>query len=111
MSTARLGREREHRVAADMTKRGGWRKVMRASASKGSADLLMVSEEHGAALVQVGSKTKTLGPADRLRLITDARDCGALALLAIVIPRAPIRYWHVTPGVPSTWDEWVITDV
>ena len=88
--------------------RGGWRLVMRAAASKGSADLLMVSGEHGPALVQVGSRTKTLGPADRLRLLTDAHDCGALALLAIVIPRAPIRYWRVTPGVPSTWDEWMV---
>lgn len=104
-NTARLGRDREHRVIRHM-ETTGWRKVMRASASKGSGDALMVHPEHGAALVQVGSQSKRLGPAERARLIADAEDGGMLALLAIVVPRAPIRFWHVTTGVPSTWQEW-----
>ena len=107
MSSARLGREREHRVARDMA-RGGWRLVMRAAGSKGSADLLMVSAEHGAALVQVGSRSKTLGPADRERLMDAAELCGALALLAIVVPRRGITYYQVTRDIPSKWAAWPV---
>jgi hypothetical protein len=105
MSTARLGRDREHRVAADLA-RCGWQLIMRAAASKGPADLLMAHPEHGAALVQVGSRTKTLGPDDRERLCTAAELCSSLALLAVVIPRQPIAYHVVDRGVPSRWARW-----
>jgi hypothetical protein len=105
MSTARLGRDREHRVAADLA-RFGWQLVMRAAASKGPADLLVAHSEHGAALVQVGSKSKTLGPADRERLVTAAELCSALPLLAVVIPRQPIAYHVVDRGLPSRWARW-----
>jgi len=105
MSTARLGRDREHRVAGDLTT-AGWSLVMRAAASKGPADLLMAHPEHGAALVQVGSKSKTLGPADRERLCNAADLCSALPLLAVVIPRQPVAYWLVTRDTPSRWGRW-----
>lgn len=105
MSTARLGRDREYRVQRDLTAHG-WKPIMRAAASKGAADLLLGHPEHGAALVQVGSKSKVLGPADRERLCAAAELCSALALLAIVIPRQGIRYWQVTRGLPRTWVEW-----
>lgn len=104
-NTARLGRDREHRVVADMESRG-WIKGMRASASKGAADLLMAHPVHGAALVQVGSKSKTLGPAERERLCYLAELCGALPLLAIVAPRRPTAYWLVTRDTPSRWTRW-----
>lgn len=107
MSTATDGRRREHKVRDDLA-RHGWLPIMRAAASKGPADLLLAHRDHGAALVQVGSRTKTLGPADRERFVTAAEMCGALALLAIVIPRQGIRYWHVTRGLPRTWAEWEV---
>lgn len=105
MSTATLGRDREYRVRNAMTT-DGWLYVMRAAGSKGAADLLMAHPEHGAALVQVGSQSKTLGPADRDRLCNAAELCGALALLAIVVPRKPIRYALVTRETPSRWAAW-----
>jgi hypothetical protein len=61
---------------------------------------------HGAALVQVGSKSKTLGPADRERLCDAADLCSALPLLAIVVPRQPIAYWRVSRDLPSRWGRW-----
>jgi hypothetical protein len=84
----------------------GWFSIMRAASSKGCADLLLAHPIHGAALVQVGSKSKALGPDDRARLTHAAWLCSALPVLAIVIPYAPIRYWLVTNGKPSTWNEW-----
>lgn len=105
MSTASDGRRREHKVRDDL-KAHGWEFVMRAAASKGAADLLMAHPEHGPALVQVGSKTKTLGPDDRERLCHVADLCSALPLLAIVTPRRPITYYVVTRDIPSTWTSW-----
>jgi len=105
MSTATIGRAREYHVRDAMTA-AGWLPIMRASSSKGAADLLMAHEDHGAALIQVGSRTKTLGPLDRRRLLAAARLCSALPVLAIVIPRQPVRYWLVEDGIPSTWEEW-----
>lgn len=104
MSTATQGRYTEHKVADDLTRRGGWVKVMRAAASKGAADLLMAHPVHGAALVQVGRGSKRLGPADRERLCEAADLCGALALLAIAVPREAPTYWRVTRDTPSKWD-------
>ena len=105
MSTARVGRDREYAVMRHL-EQYGWRKVMRAAGSKGSADLLMVHAVHGPALIQVGGTHKTLGPAERARLIADADDCGALALLAIPIPRHGITYYQITLGTPRTWPRW-----
>lgn len=105
MSTATDGRRREHKVRDDLAARG-WVPIMRAAASKGPADLLLAHPDHGAALVQVGSRTKTLGPADRERFCTAAELCGALALLAVVIPRAGITYWTVTRDTASKWERW-----
>lgn len=105
MSTATTGRTREYRVRDHMATHG-WVPIMRAAASKGAADLLLAHPEHGAALVQVGSKSKVLGPADRERLCTAAELCSALALLAIVIPRQPVAYWLVTRDIPSKWNRW-----
>ena len=105
MSHYRAGRDREYRTRDDMTE-AGWEWIMRASSSKGAADLLMAHEEHGAALVQVGGKSKTLGPAARARLLRAAWLCGALPILAVAAPRQPIRYWQVSEGTASTWTEW-----
>lgn len=105
MSTAQTGARRERQVR-DAMAADGWVFGMRAAASKGAADLLMAHPIHGAALVQVGSKSKTLGPADRERLCDLAELCSALPLLAIVVPRQPIAYWHVTRDTPSRWTRW-----
>ena len=105
MSTAQTGARRERQVRDAMIK-DGWVFIMRAAASKGPADLVMAHPFHGVALVQVGSKSKTLGPMDRRRLCGAARLCSALAVLAVVIPREPIRYWAVTDQTPSRWTEW-----
>jgi len=105
VSTATNGRAREYKVRDHMTETG-WFPIMRAAASKGPADLLLAHPVHGAALVQVGSKSKTLGPADRERLCHAAELCGSLALLAVVIPRRPITYWEVTRETPGKWSRW-----
>lgn len=105
MSTATDGRRREYTVRNHLITHG-WTFIMRAAASKGPADLTMAHPIHGPALIQVGSRTKTLGPTDRERLCTAADLCGALPLLAIVIPRQGVRYWHINRGEPRTWTEW-----
>lgn len=103
MSTATIGRTREYAVRDHLINEG-WTFVMRAAASKGAADLLMGHPLWGSALIQVGSKSKTLGPAERDRLCTAAELCGALALIAIVTPRQPITLRTVTRGKPSEWE-------
>jgi hypothetical protein len=105
MSSASVGRSREYTVRDRMID-AGWESIMRAASSKGCADLLMAHKEHGPALIQVGSKSKALGPADRARLLHAAWLCSALPILAIVVPYHQTRYWHVTAGTPSTWNEW-----
>lgn len=105
MSTASIGRSREYRVRDEMIA-NGWAFIVRAAASKGPADLIMAHPFEGVALVQVGSVSKVLGPADRERLVAAAELCSAFALLAVVVPRHPIRYWHVTRDIPSRWQEW-----
>lgn len=105
MSTAATGRRREYIVRDAMTA-DGWVCIARAAASKGPADLVMAHPFHGVALVQVGSKSKALGPDDRERLCAAAELCSALPLLAIVVPRQPIRFFVVTRDVPSKWPEW-----
>ncbi len=107
MSTASQGSARERKVRDDMVAHG-WSFIMRAAASKGSADLLMAHPLHGAALVQVGTGNKTLGPVDRLRFVTDASLCGALPLLASAAYRRGITYWWVSLGPASGWDRWWI---
>lgn len=105
MSTASIGRAREYRVRDHMID-AGWELINRSSSSKGAADLIMGHETHGGALIQVGSKSKTLGPAERARLLRAAWLMSALPILAVVIPRHPIRYWLVDAGTPSTWTEY-----
>lgn len=108
MSTATDGRRREHKVRDQLTAHG-WVPIMRAAGSKGPADLFLGHPVHGGALVQVGSVSKTLGPADRERLVAAAELVGALALLAIVAPRQPVTYWQVTRDTPSRWDKWEVS--
>lgn len=103
MSTATNGRAREHRFAKYAATRG-WTQEMRAAGSKGAADLLLSHPDHGAAFVQVGGKSKQLGPDDRARLVAAASRCGALALLAVYAPRLTV--WQVTEDVPSKWERW-----
>ena len=109
MSTASSGRAREHRVRDAMTTRG-WETIARSAGSKGPADLVLAHEDHGLALVQVGTANKTLGPADRARLLRAAWLCSALPIVANVIASpgkaTHITYWHVVDGPPSTWQEW-----
>lgn len=104
MSTATSGRAREYRVRDHLIGEG-WSAIMRAAASKGAADLLMAHPVRGAALVQVGTPTKSLGPADRLRFTAAAEMCGALCILATA-DRSGIRYHEVTIGLPATWEGW-----
>lgn len=105
MSTASSGRAREYRVRDEMIA-DGWHFIMRAAASKGPADLAMAHPEHGLALVQVGSKSKTLGPADRERLCNAADLCSAIPLLAVIRPREKTRTWVVDRGLPGGWAVW-----
>lgn len=104
MSTATSGRAREYKVR-DHLREHGWLLIMRAAASKGVADLAMCHEEHGLALIQVGTHNKQLGPNDRYQFVGAANLCGALPILAVAPPRQPIRYWHVTGDKPATWQE------
>jgi hypothetical protein len=107
MSHYRNGRDREYKVRDHLTDHG-WHLVVRASSSKGAADLVMAHPDHGFALVQVGSRTKTLGPDARARLCDLADMGGALALLAVVVPRAPIAYWQVNRSTPRGWQRWEV---
>jgi hypothetical protein len=102
MSTATSGRAREYKVR-DLLVAAGWRHIMRAAASKGSGDLLMGHETHGAALIQVGTRNKQLGPSDRNRFVDDAELIGALPLLAVVVPRNGVTFWRVTRDPGSYW--------
>lgn len=108
MSTASTGRAREHRVSA-LLQAAGWSQIMRAAASKGPADLAMAHPERGLALVQVGTASKSLGPADRVRLCDAADLCSALPLVVQAIEQrgrpTVYRWWLVTRDTPSTWQE------
>lgn len=90
MSTASAGRDREYKVR-DALKADGYKFLMRAAASKGSADLLLAKP--GEILwVQVGTGSKRLGPAERVRFLADADLLDALPIIATVTPRQPIHY-------------------
>lgn len=104
MSTATQGRAREHKVRDDLIGRG-WEPIFRSAGSKGPADIGLACEEHGLALVQVGTAGKTLGPADRARLLRAAYLCGAVPVLAQV-DRGRIRYREVTRETPRHWPDW-----
>lgn len=109
MSTATSGRSREWKVRDDLTL-NGWELIARAAGSKGPADLIMAHPDYGMALIQVGTANKTLGPAERTRLLHAADLCSALPLVAHCIhrPGKPTRidYWRVTNGPPSQWEQW-----
>lgn len=109
MSTATSGRAREHKIRNYMAERG-WEPIFRSAGSKGPADIGMAHEDHGLALVQVGTDSKTLGPADRARLLRAAWLCSALPIVVQVIARpgkpSQLRWWHVGEGPASTWEEW-----
>lgn len=104
MSTASVGRAREHRVSAAMG-REGWVQIARSAGSKGPADLVMAHHRKGIALVQVGGPGKKLGPDDRARLRFASGLCRATPVLARVMPRAGIEWFVVGPGKPATWTE------
>ncbi len=104
VNQAAAGAARERRISALLADHG-WLQVARAAGSKGPADLVMAHWEHGVALVQVGSKAKVLGPADRQRLLAAAQMCSALPLLAVEIGRA-VTYHVVSAEVPSKWERW-----
>ena len=102
MSTATSGRAREYKVRDHLISMG-WSFIMRAAASKGPADLALAHPEHGLALVQVGTTSKSLGPADRQRFVTAAHLCSALPILATV-NRGHINYQIVTQEQPRHWE-------
>ena len=101
MSTATRGRRYEY-IARDHLIAHGWTHIMRAAASKGPGDLLMGHPIHGAALIQVGAKSKRLGPADRERLCDASELIGALPLL-ITIVQGDITIHIVDRGKPAGW--------
>lgn len=105
MTHYRNGKAREYRVRDTLIDHG-WTLVAQTGGSHGAADLIMCCPVRGWLLVQVGSRTKTLGPADRERLCDLADVGGALAVLAVVVPRQPIAYWQVTREIPSRWQSW-----
>ena len=109
MSTASQGRAREHKVR-DHLIANGWHMIMRAAGSKGPADLILAHETRGQILVQVGTASKTLGPADRARICTAARLCNAWPILATV-HKGRITYHHITLLTPRTWAEWLPGDI
>lgn len=102
---ARNGAARERHVRDDLTSRG-WIYPIRSAGSKGPVDLLLGSYEYGPIALQIGTAGKTLGPADRARLVAAAEAYGAIPVLAQVIPRLGIVYRRVTPGLPATWATW-----
>ncbi|MFJ4284032.1 hypothetical protein ACIPY0_00135 [Paenarthrobacter nicotinovorans] len=104
MSTATSGRAREYKVRDHLIQQG-FELIMRAAGSKGPADIAMAHEEHGLALVQVGTAGKALGPADRTRLLRAAHLCSALPILATV-HRGAITYRIVTNETPRHWAAW-----
>ena len=101
MSTATAGRAREYKVRDHLIGLG-WVHIMRAAASKGAADLLMGHETHGAALIQVGTRSKHLGPDARTRFLRAAHITGALPIEAIV-HRGRITYRLVHDTTPRHW--------
>ena len=101
MSTATAGRAREYLVRDHLTDLG-WEPIMRAAASKGAADLLMGHETYGGALVQVGTRSKHLGPTDRARFLRAAHITGALPIEAIV-HRGKVTYRLVCNTTPRHW--------
>ena len=103
MSSATSGRAREYKVRDDLAQHG-WEQIARSAGSKGPADLILAHEDYGVALVQVGTASKTLGPADRARLLRAAWLCSALPIVAVV--DRGIRYRRVIDGPPSKWEPW-----
>ena len=101
MSTATAGRAREYKVRDHLIGLG-WVHIMRAAASKGAADLLMGHETHGATLIQVGTRSKHLGPDARTRFLRAAHITGALPIEAIV-HRGRITYRLVHDTTPRHW--------
>ena len=101
MSNATAGRAREYKVRDHLIDLG-WVYIMRAAASKGPADLLMGHETHGAALIQVGTRSKHLGPDDRAKFLRAAHITGALPIEAIV-HRGRITYRLVHDTTPRHW--------
>lgn len=108
MSTATAGRAREYLVRDDLEAKG-WERIMRAAASKGAADLLMGHETYGGALVQVGTRSKHLGPAERVRFLRAAHITGALPIEAVV-HRGAITYRLVCDATPRHWPVLDMTD-
>lgn len=105
MSTATAGRAREYHVRDELAAHG-WTFVMRAAASKGAADLLLGHPDRGALLVQVGTPSKSLGPADRRRFLEAARAVRGTPVVAIRGDRKPTRWLLVGEGPQSTWETW-----
>ncbi len=105
MSTATAGRRREHHVRDHLADHG-WLLVVRAAGSKGPADLVVVHPARGLALVQVGTPSKALTPAERARLCDVADLCSALPVLARVLPGVGVRYWLVTRDTARRWETW-----
>jgi hypothetical protein len=103
--TAGQGRRREWHVR-DHLIRQGWELISRSAGSRGPADLVMAHADHGIALIQVGTRSKHLGPAERERLLHAAWLCSGLPIVAILTPRQPITYWQITDAPMGHWTRW-----
>lgn len=104
MSTATSGRAREYKVRDELIYHG-WQFVMRSAGSKGAADLAMARGDIGLILVQVGTASKSLGPADRDRFIKLAANARAKPILATAA-RDGITYQLINTLTPRYWHEW-----
>lgn len=98
-NTSRQGRYYEHRAAAELAAAGCW--VMRASASKGAADLIAIGPNANPILfVQVKRNGNTIRPAEWNALHALANAHGGLALLADFPTRGPCRWRQLLAARP-----------
>lgn len=95
MSTASRGRYYESRVRDDLRAHGWY--VIRSAASKGNVDLIALGAGEATLLVQVkGGVWGRLDPEPWNNLFDLAAGCGAVPVLAEVLPRKSVAYWRLT---------------
>lgn len=91
MSNYARGRQAEYKTAHHMAEHG-WLQAFRGAGSKGAADLHMVHPIHGQAFVEVKTGSGRMTVDGRDRLLYFAGLCGALPILARVVPREPVLF-------------------
>lgn len=94
VNTSRQGRYYEHRAAAELTAAGMW--VIRASASKGCADLLALGPHANPVLfVQVKRNGSAVRPAEWNTLYRLATTHGGIPILCDFPTRGPARWRRI----------------